>query len=209
MNNESRPLVTSGARRGCGYRQPGGAYFAVPLGPGGRPVEEFLIDPPIVIDAARLGAAAVGVTLIEREGVSDVLDTVGREYYPTVASFVEETRRLGVSRRAPRTIDFGRISEPSRLLLAHLQADIANAAEFPCDRPCPCHVAEHLALGFADMCARLWWQEPLEAARHRLALFASFPIGQIEVVRDPVAGSHSDTVTVASRSGLPIVEVER
>ena len=41
MRDISTPLVTSGARRGCGYRQPGGAYFAVPLGPGGRPVEEL------------------------------------------------------------------------------------------------------------------------------------------------------------------------
>jgi hypothetical protein len=209
MPDTTTPLTTSGARRGCGYRQPGGAYFAVPLGPGGRPVEEFLIDPPIVIDAARLGAAAVGVTLIERDGVTHVLDIVGREHYPTVASFVDEARRLGVSRRAPRTIDFERIGQRSRLLLAHPHADIANAAEFPCDRRCPCRVREHLADGYADMCARLWWQEPLEAARHRLALFASFPIPQIEVVRDPVAGSHSDTVSVASRSGLPIVEVER
>src|SRR5436309_822237 len=209
MPDITTPLTTSGGRRGCGYRQPGGAYFAVPLGPGGRPVEEFLIDPPIVIDATRLGAASVGVTLIEREGVTHVLDIVGREHYPTVASFVDEARRLGVSRRAPRTIDFQRISERSRLLLAHVDADIANAAEFPCDRPCPCDVAEHLAPGFQGMCARLWWHQPLEAARHRLALFASFPIPQIEVVRDRVGGSHSDTVTAASRSGLPIVEVER
>jgi hypothetical protein len=209
MHQTSMSLVTSGARRGCGYRQPGGAYFAVPLGPGGRPVEEFLIDPPIVIDAARLGAASVGVTLIERERVTHVLDIVGREHYPTVASFVEEARRLGVSRRAPRTIDFGRIGERSRLLLAHPHADIANAAEFPCERPCPSRVPQHTAEGYAEMCARLWWEEPLEAARHRLALFASFPIPQIEVVRDPVAGSHSDTVAAVSRSGLPIVEVER
>ena len=66
-----------------------------------------------------------------------------------------------------------------------------------------------LADRYADMCARLWWEEPLEAAKHRLALFASFSIPQIEVVRDPLAGSHSDTTAAASRSGLPIVEVDR
>src|SRR5205823_11234312 len=134
MTDLSTPLVTSGARRGCGYRQPGGAYFAIPLGPGGRPIEEFLIDPPIVIDPARLGLASVGVTLIERDGVTHVLDIVGREHYPTVAAFIDEARRLGVSRRAPRTIDFSRITPASRLLLAHAHADIANAAEFPCER---------------------------------------------------------------------------
>ena len=35
MHDTSAPLVTSGARRGWGYRQPGGPYLAVPLGPGG------------------------------------------------------------------------------------------------------------------------------------------------------------------------------
>ena len=56
MYDISAPFVTSSARRGCGYRQPGGAYFAIPLGPGGRPIEVFLITPPVVIDdPARLG----------------------------------------------------------------------------------------------------------------------------------------------------------
>jgi hypothetical protein len=210
MTETSTPLVTSGARRGCGYRQPGGAYFAVPLGPGGRPVEEFLIDPPVVIDEpARLGLAAVGVALIERDGVSHVVDLVGREHYPTVASFIDEARRLGVSRRAPRTIDFGRISSASRLLLAHAHADIANAAEFPCEDRCPCHVAEHLAAGFSEMCARLWLHEPLDAVQHRLAMFASFPIPQIEVVRGQAGAGHASAVEKASRAGVPVVEVDR
>jgi hypothetical protein len=210
MSYTSMPLVTSGARRGCGYREPGGAYFAVPLGPGGSPVEEFLIDPPVVVeDPARLGLASVGVTLIERDGVTHVLDIVGREHYPTVASFIDEARRMGISRRAPKTIDFGRITASSRLLLAHAHGDIANAAEFPCERPCPCHVTEHLAEGFADMCARLWWEEPLEAARHRLALFASFSVPQIEIVRDEVGGTHVSTIERASRAGVPVVEVDR
>ena len=210
MHDESRPLVTSGQRRGCGYRQPGGAYFAVPLAPGGRPVEEFLIDPPVVIeDAARLGLTSVGVAVFERDGVTHVVDIVGREHYPTVAAFVDEARRLGVSRRAPRTIDFAQITAQSRLLLAHAHADIANAAEFPTDAVCPCHVREHLAPAFQGMCARLWWQEPLQGAQHRLALFASFPIPQIEVVSDKAGGSHVETMRLASEAGVPVIEVER
>ena len=73
----------------------------------------------------------------------------------------------------------------------------------------PLHVAEHLVSGFGDMCARLWWEEPLEAARHRLALFASFPIPQIEVVRDATGGSHANTIERASSAGVPVVEVEK
>lgn len=81
MSDESRPLTTSGQRRGCGYRQPGGAYFAVPLAPGGRPVEEFLIDPPVVVeDAARLSLTSVGVAVFERDGVTHLVDIVGREH---------------------------------------------------------------------------------------------------------------------------------
>ena len=70
-------------------------------------------------------------------------------------------------------------------------------------------MAEHLAPRFAEMCARLWWEEPLEAARHRLALFASFPIPQIEVVRDQAGASHVGTTGLASRAGVPVVEVDR
>jgi hypothetical protein len=210
MHDEPRPLTTSGQRRGCGYRQPGGAYFAVPLEPGGRPVEEFLIDAPVVIeDAARLGLTSVGVGLFERDGVTHVVDIVGREHYPTVAALVDEARRLGVSRRAPRTIDFAQVTAQSRLLLAHAQADVANAAEFPTDAVCPCQVQEHLASEFQAMCARLWWQEPLQGAQHRLALFASFPIPQIEVVIDTAGASHVETMRLASEAGVPVIEVER
>jgi hypothetical protein len=202
-------LVTSGARRGCGIRQPGGAYLAVPLGPGGSPIEHFLIDPPILIDAHSLGLAAVGVTMIDRDGATHVLDIVGREHYPTVAEFVEEARRLGVSRRIAKATDFSRITRASRLILLHAHADIANAPEFPTSGCCPCEVAEHRADRFSGMCARLWWQEPLEAAHHRLAAFASFPIPQIEVVRDPSGSTHTDTIATASEAGVPVVEVYR
>jgi hypothetical protein len=73
MSDTFAPLVTSGGRRGCGYRQPGAAYLAVPLGPGGRLVEEFLIDPPVVVDdPAALGLTSVGTAMIERGGIMHV-----------------------------------------------------------------------------------------------------------------------------------------
>jgi hypothetical protein len=67
----------------------------------------------------------------------------------------------------------------------------------------------HLADDYAEMCARLWWQEPLSGAQHRLALFASFPIPQIEVVTDRGGGKHVATKNTVSRAGVPVVEVER
>src|SRR5205823_2743309 len=108
-------------------------------------------------------------------GVTHVLDIVGREHYPTVAGFIDEARRMGISRRISRNSDFSKITQASRLLLLHPHADIANAPEFPTTERCPCHVPGHLADGFADMCARLWALEPLDGGRHRLAMFASFP----------------------------------
>jgi hypothetical protein len=210
MSDTFAPSVTSGGRRGCGYRQPGAAYLAVPLAPGGRPVEEFLIDPPVVIDdPAALGLTSVGTAMIERDGVTHVLDIVGREHYPTVAAFIDEARRMGISRRISRNSDFSKITPASRLLLLHPHADIANAPEFPCEERCPCRVPEHLSEGFNDMCVRLWALEPLDAARHRLAMFASFPIGQIEVVSDRAGGTHTETLTAASVAGVPVVEVAR
>jgi hypothetical protein len=78
----NQTLVTRGDRRRCGTREPGGAYMALPLGPGGSPVEAFLVDPPIVVDAGALGLSAVGVTMIDRGGVTHVLDVVGRRALP-------------------------------------------------------------------------------------------------------------------------------
>ena len=209
MTDTATPIVTSGGRRGCGYREPGGAYLAVPLGPGGRPIEEFLIDPPTIVDRAKLGLHAVGITLLERDSVTHVLDIVGREHYPTVAAFIDEARTMGISRRASANTDFARITSESRLLLLHPHADIANAPEFPTQRHCPCRVGEHHADGFSDMCARLWWEEPIAAAQHRHAIFASFPIPQIEVVRDHEGGKHAATAKAAARAGVPVIEVDR
>jgi hypothetical protein len=44
---------------------------------------------------------------------------------------------------------------------------------------------------------------------HRLAAYATFPIPQIEVVRDPSGGTHTDTIATASEAGVPVVEVDR
>ena len=116
MHDLSSRLTTSGARRGCGYRQPGGAYLAIPLGPFGSPIEAFLIDPPLLVpDPATLGLASVGTAMVERDGLTHVLDIVGREHYPTVTAFIDEARRMGISRRISRTSDFSRITGPAAM----------------------------------------------------------------------------------------------
>jgi len=76
--------------RGCGKtRVRGGVYAEVGTGPGGRPIEEFLFDPPILIPAG-FNVPNRGVLLTERNGVWHVVDRVGNEFYPCPADFVEE-----------------------------------------------------------------------------------------------------------------------
>ena len=60
------------------------------------------------------------------------------------------------------------------------------------------------------MCARVWPDEPLAAALHRRAIFASFPIGRIEVVRDPAGNTHQHAHNAASRGrGIDVLEVDQ
>lgn len=62
------------------------------------------------------------------ETVTHVFDIVGQEYYPNVADFLEEARRLGVSRRLELedSRQYARLSKRSRLMLLHHRAIIDN-----------------------------------------------------------------------------------
>jgi hypothetical protein len=101
------------------------------------------------------------------------------------------------------------ITPATRLLLAHAHSDIANVARVPVRAVLPvprrrsphCRVWGHVRQAVGE--------EPLEAAQHRRALFASLPIPQIEVVTDHLTRSHLRTVDKASRAGVPVVEVEQ
>src|SRR5579859_2113521 len=138
--------------RGCGRRQAGGCYLEVGVGPGGLPVEAFLIDPVLGVGvdlqraigiAGPRGTMSLGVHLVPRgdtPGVFDVWDVVGEGYYPNVADFLEEARRYGVSRRVSRTLDFSKISPYSRLVILHAKAAVINWQQMYAPdwkRPCP------------------------------------------------------------------------
>lgn len=92
--------------RGCGERKQTAVYCEVGMGPGGRPLEDFLICPPQKINPAELGVRPIGVRLVQHQAVWHTLDWMGSEHYPNVADMVEEVRRFGLSRRLPRTLDF-------------------------------------------------------------------------------------------------------
>ncbi len=151
--------------RGCGTRKQGGIYAEFGMGPGGSPIEDFLVDPPIVINPQDLGLTPVGVRLVERDGVWHILDWVGSESYKNTADVVEECRRFGLSRRLAKTLDFSKLTEQSRILLVHARAH-TDVFHLYADRwigvrysRCPKRIEDHNLPDYPDMCAGFWWED--------------------------------------------------
>jgi hypothetical protein len=97
------------------------------LSPDGVPIEDFLIDPPTLVDG--WGVPNLGVKLIERDGVTHILDHIGTAHYETPAHFLEEVRRQGLSRRLSPNLPFEKLTKASRLLAIHDKAAIGNARD--------------------------------------------------------------------------------
>jgi len=155
--------------RGCGTRIAGGIYAVCPMGKGGRPVEEFLFDPPLTLPE-RLNLAPQGVAVLPRSEddtsapVTHLADWVGSKYYPNVADFIEEVRRFGLSRRLPRSLDFTSFGVESRIFLVHSRAILVHperyrpeASEGVCAFHCPKQESSHEE--GATMCAGMWWED--------------------------------------------------
>jgi hypothetical protein len=97
----------------------------VETSPFGRPLEDFLLCPPVIVNTETLGITPIGVKLLQhKDGKHHVFDWVGAEHYPNVADFIEEAKRYGISRRASRTVEFSKITDGSRLVLLHSRAHI-------------------------------------------------------------------------------------
>lgn len=164
--------------RGCGVREPGGIYFETRTGKRGRPVEDFLFDPPLPLGNLELPAR--GVLILARpdgSGIYDVYDRVGEANYPNVADMVEEIRRFGLSRRAGKGLDFSLLGPGSLIFLTHPRAIVTNVDDLylalreerdenpdACHRfTCPCGKEAHASLpdlgtwDTAPMCVGTWW----------------------------------------------------
>jgi len=233
--------------RGCGTRQKGGIYVECPLSPYGKPLEEFLVDPPIPVDVKALGITQVGVKLVERGGVWHIMDWVGSGHYENVADFVEEVRRFGLSRRLSKSLDFKKLSPQSRIILLHSRAFIENFKEYYKAeegdvKGCPKDISAHQHEEQEECCARLWWQDitggecdsflpdetPTRSVKrtmpsfeynglskpedvepdYKVAIFASFPVTNIAVVRDPQEETHKAAIDLLSGSRLPVELVD-
>ncbi len=99
----------------------------------GKPLEEFLIDPPVpyIMDPFR------APQFIERNGINHLLLWVGAEHYPFVSDFIEEIKQFGCSKRIPRDFPIEKLQRESMMLIVHPKAIIKNHNEFPATEYCP------------------------------------------------------------------------
>ena len=116
--------------RGCGEREPGGVYAESGLSPRGRPLEEFLFDPPLPIPEGldlvnkpqlwqRTLASGEPALDAEEQPIYDLLIWVGEEHYPYCSDYLEEVKRYGASRKLNPNLDLSLLSRSSRMILAH------------------------------------------------------------------------------------------
>lgn len=178
----SAPVGDPNPPRGCGYRKAGGVYAECALGPKGVPVDNCIVDPPIIVDESALQLPKRG-SVLRAWGDAEPLvwhlfDRIGEQFYPNVADKVEEVRIRGESRRLNSgSIDFSKITPATRLILLHRRAHIANSAEvyraygawpppaWVCPRHWPAHDGEAVCTAPpAEMCAAAWWRDLAEGA---------------------------------------------
>jgi len=126
-------MNTTATKRGCGERQTDGIYFESELSPFGRPLEDFLIDPPHPCFENGITWSR-SYQVFEREidekndagevtgkiKINHLIDWVGEEFYPSIWDFIEETRDKGISRRVSKDFDFSLITPfKSKIFFAH------------------------------------------------------------------------------------------
>jgi hypothetical protein len=221
----------------CGAtREKGAIYCEVPTSPFGLPLEYFLVDPPQVVDAKALGLTPLGVKLIpDTQGIYHIWDIVGGDFYPNVADMIEEIRALGVSRRLSDKLDYKKLTPRSKIIMLHSRAFIENFEEYDSHEDCPTAKEGH---EFPNrMCVKLWWEDltdgtptkpdTREVARvlpscmykgksrpngitpkYKLAIFASFTIGRLAVVKDDDQKRMDKALGVTRQSQLAVDVVD-
>ncbi len=143
--------------RGCGDREEGGVYAESGLSAsGGSPLEHFLFDPPLPlpdgVDLVNKPQLWQRIDPISGEPVLDpvtdipvydLLIWIGAEHYPEAVDYIEETRRLGASRRLNPQMDLSKLTCASRMLLAHPRVIIASWRDLLPPRFCRKHLPYH------------------------------------------------------------------
>lgn len=223
---------SKGGARECGTgRVEDGLYLECGLATDGMPVEAFLIDPPLIPpDTLRAQMTPIGMTLWQDGmGTWHVIDWVGKGHYPYPADFIEEARLMGFSRRAPKSLDFSKLTPASRMIFVHERGRVANYADYAEAAAegweCPCGKGHPAGVS----CAELHWRVPpstVEAGRGRvlksgtyplrplapsapepvytLALIASVPLTSISLIGRAGGGYDKAAYDKAIKGGLPV-----
>jgi hypothetical protein len=119
--------------RGCGEREPGGCYVESGVGPFGYPLEHFMIDPPQRLPSGldlinkpqilpRIGLSGEQEYDEADLPIFDLFMHIGATHYPWAPDYIEETRRLGASRRINPHLHLSLLTRASRMILAHPKA---------------------------------------------------------------------------------------
>lgn len=215
--------TVQGGRRLCGSgRTAGETYLECAVGASGQ---QLLVDIPDWIEPEMFGLSDLGVRLItDPNGVTHVLDIVGRSYYPEVADFIEESHRMGISRKLSSAMPVKGLTRQSKLFLIHARALVGNAADLPepADFVCPCRLAH----SSTDGCLGWAWHatpnagpgaQQLVGATYRVrsaipdeavyqhAIFMAAPIQNLTVIRSPDAHTEAARLAHARTSGVPVL----
>lgn len=246
--------------RGCGKtRDAGGVYMEVGFSPYGKELEELLFDPIVECFPEHLGLSPRAPLLFfnETEERYDVIDWVGESHYPNPADFLEEVRRLGLSRKLELHANaYNLLSRHSRVIivLPHAYIDPQVMTRYVCISQtmrrigynwdyCPTG-KHHIENIHKSCCAGTLWNrtdkhtEPhsdhpdtryvqrqmpaftyngvtscsafldADPSMFRPGFVASFLIGRLAVVADPIDNLHNDKLEKLSKCALEVELVD-
>lgn len=133
--------------RGCGAtRTVDGVYLEVGTSPYGRPFDDFLICPPVLLPEGMTVATLANKNAIWRDpntGISHIMIWVGESFYPYLPDYLEESRRYGISRKISPLTDFSQLTSASRMMMVHPKAYNANWAAQVQPEICGCNKPGH------------------------------------------------------------------
>lgn len=157
------------AERCCGHREGGGIYIEIQPTLRGRPITDFIVDPPFLIPKD-WKLVNRGMTPKPRkdsqtgEIIIHLFDVVGKSAYLNVADFIEEARTLGISRRVSPKLPFSTLHpKHSRLFLVHALGYINHLEDYQYWE-CPYGYDQHQPQNYHSgdpnsMCAGAYWRD--------------------------------------------------
>lgn len=174
-------------------------------------VERYMFDPPRRLNMRDLGVSSIGVKMIERDGVTHLIDVIGTRYYPNVADFLEEARVLGISRRLPVNLPWDRLTSESRLIVAHAHAYIDDVDRWSRSWRrlvgnriiCPRSGRPHTGNDSLPMCCGLYWLDLvggtiLDTANSNSPVERRMPWGAYQGYASPVPNAKRHPAVFAS-----------